>query len=257
MQKYINNHPNSVSFIDTPYKIWVVDNFLSEHALDIIETNWLDRTDGRWNSAHKFVNAEKNILEDGMLALSKTDSMPYALSEIVQYFHSNEFTSYIEQLTGIDNLISDSSMRWSGMRVMIPGSHQLIHSDARKSPETGLRKELTCLVYLSKTYDAARHTGNLEIWDDDMQNCVHSIQPVYNRFLIFLNSDTSYHGVPDVNFERRSITFSILKNVNSSDRTKALFVPRPFDSNEVKEQGLNRSLVKDTFNKNNLTLWKG
>lgn len=248
--KYINNNLNPLSFINTPYKIWIVDNFLSTDTLNVIESNWLDMNDDKWNSAHKLVNAEKNILEDGMLALSKSDSMPYEISEIVKYFHSTEFTSYIEKLTGINNLIPDFSMRWSGMRVMKPDSHQLIHSDARKSPETGLRKELTCLIYLSKNYNETKHTGNLEIWDDDMKNCVHSIQPLYNRLLIFLNSDTSYHGVPNVNFERRSITFSVLKNAESSDRTKALFVPRPFDSREVKDQGFNRSIVNDTFNKN-------
>ena len=78
-----------------------------------------------------------------------------------------------------------------------------------------------------------------------MSECVHKIAPKYNSAVIFLNSDTSYHGVPNVNFERRAFTFSILKNAKATKRSKALFVGRPMDSKEVSEEGLKRSIIKD------------
>ena len=78
-----------------------------------------------------------------------------------------------------------------------------------------------------------------------MSECMHKIAPRYNSAVIFLNSDTSYHGVPDVNFERRAFTFSILKDAEATKRSKALFVARPNDSEEVREEGLKRSMIGD------------
>ena len=105
----------------------------------------------------------------------------------------------------------------------LPNSFQAIHSDARKHPENGLRKELTCLLHMNE------NSGYLEIWNDDMSKCVHQIKPIKNRFVIFLNTDTSFHGVPKVKTVRNAITWSILKDMKSSDRTKALFKSRPND----------------------------
>ena len=128
---------------------------------------------------------------------------------------------------------------------MLPNSFQLIHSDARFSPESNLRKELTVLFYTQPLFNEKSHTGQLEVWDDHMKKCIHKISPEFNRAIIFVNSDTSYHGVPEVNFERRSFTFSILKNAMATKRSKALFVARPTDSIEVREAGFNRSIIKD------------
>ena len=131
------------------------------------------------------------------------------------------------------------------MRTMMPNSFQLIHSDARKSPESGMRKEITCLLYLNENYNKENDEGCLEIWSDDMLTRTHEIEPISNRFVAFLNSDTSYHGVPNVKAERRLITFSILTDNSSTDRFKALFVARPEDPVEVNLEGIKRSLVKD------------
>ena len=137
-------------------------------------------------------------------------------------------------------------MRWSGLRIMLPNSSQKIHSDARIHPINNLRKEITCLLYLNKDYDRIKDEGCLEIWDDDMQRCMHEIEPVNNRLVLFLNNDMSYHGVPLVKSERKAITWSILSNkAASSPRSKALFVSRPQDDDAVSILGLERSKIKD------------
>jgi Rps23 Pro-64 3,4-dihydroxylase Tpa1-like proline 4-hydroxylase len=191
------------------------------------------------------VDGKTNILEQGMRGISKTEKMPEYIAKIVNYLHSEEFTDKIGELLEIENLYPDKAMRWSGMRVMLPNSFQLIHSDARKSPETGLRKEITCLLYFNKDYDKNRDEGCLEIWTDDMNTRTHEIEPTLNRLVVFLNSDTSFHGVPIVKSERKAITFSILKDGEVTKRSKALFVARPNDSEEVKSEGIKRSQIND------------
>ena len=76
-------------------------------------------------------------------------------------------------------------------------------------------------------------SGYFEVWNDDMTECTNSFAPLNNRLVIFHNSDTSYHGVPEVKRERKSITWSVLKSGEVSDRSKALFVSRPQDDKKM------------------------
>tara|TARA_B100000287_G_scaffold434850_1_gene500652 strand:- start:2995 stop:3711 length:717 start_codon:yes stop_codon:yes gene_type:complete len=221
--------------IDKPYKIWIIDNFLQKDVIKSLNKNWVSQDSGLWGSSYDKVGGKKNILEDGMRWLNDYDLMPDEISSVIKHFHSDEFTAMITKITGVDNLVTDKSRNWSGMRTMLPNSYQLIHSDARTHPKNGLRKELTCLFYLNEDYNRERDEGCLEIWNDDMTEKVIEVEPINNRFMVFLNSNTAYHGVPLVKSERRAITFSILKDSNSDGRTKALFVPREEDSDEVKE----------------------
>lgn len=239
----IINDKYTIKSIDKPYPIWIIDDFLKSDVLDLIISNWISPDDSRWHNEYSTVDGERNLLEQGMKSISKIELMPQVISRIVSIFHSNEFTEYLSKLLDYPGLISDSSMRWSGMRTMIPNSFQLVHSDARKNKETGLRKELTCLLYLNKDYLRSRDQGCLEIWDDLMTRCQYEIKPIANRLVVFVNSDTSYHGVPNVKSYRSSITWSILSDKSTTDRYKALFVSRPYDSTDVASQGLKRSKI--------------
>jgi hypothetical protein len=234
-----------IESIESPYKIWVIDNFLEKNVIDKIHQSWVQIPEDSWHSGYSEINGQKNILEQGMRAISKIELMPLYLQGILKYFHGGEFTDQISKITGIEGLIPDKTMRWSGLRTMLPNSFQLIHSDARKHPSNSLTKELTCLLYLNDNYLKEIHEGCLEIWDDSMENRTHEIEPLDNRMVIFVNSETSYHGVPIVLKERRAITFSVMSEGNSSGRNKALFVSRPFDSKEVSKIGEERSKVDD------------
>jgi Rps23 Pro-64 3,4-dihydroxylase Tpa1-like proline 4-hydroxylase len=241
----ILNNNLKVEKITDPYNIWIIDNFLKEDILQNIIKVWPSSDDESWHKGHTMIEGKTNILEQGMRGISKLEKMPEYIAKIVKYLHSKAFTNKIEKLLKIDDLTPDSTMRWSGMRTMLSGSFQLIHSDARKSPETGLRKEITCLLYFNENYNKEKDEGCLEIWNDDMSICTHEITPSLNRLVVFLNSDTSFHGVPIVKSERRAITFSILKEGEATKRSKALFVARPNDSEEIKLEGIKRSQIND------------
>ena len=241
----ILNTNSHIYKITDPYTIWVIDDFFKEEVIEIISQNWPESDDSAWHMGHTCINGKVNVLEQGMRSISKLGLMPDEISNIAKILHSEEFTDKLGHILEIEGLIPDKAMRWSGMRTMLPDSFQLIHSDARLSPESGLRKELTILIYTQPLFNEKDHTGHLEIWNDNITQCIHKISPKYNRAIIFLNSDTSYHGVPEVNFERRAITFSILKNAIATKRIKALFVARPTDPEEVGEEGYQRSIIKD------------
>jgi len=234
-----------IKTIEIPYKIWVIDDFLDENIINRIKQSWIQIQEDKWHSGYDEINGKKNILEQGMRAISKIELMPLYLQNILKYFHDDEFTTQISNITGITDLIPDETMRWSGLRMMLPNSFQLIHSDARKHPNNPLTKELTCLLYLNEDYSKDTHEGCLEIWNDNMTIKTHDIEPINNRMVIFINSETSFHGVPKVLKERKAITFSIMSKNMSSIRNKALFVARPDDSDEVKKIGLERAVIFD------------
>jgi hypothetical protein len=239
------NKKYSTTYINQPYPIWIIDNFLKPKILKSILNEWPEETDSRWHHGHDNINGKPNILEQKMLGISKKEDMSSHTRSVMEYFHSTEFCKILEKITQIKSLIPDSSWRWSGLRIMLPESFQLIHSDARYNPETGFRKELTCLLYLNSDYIKARDEGCLEIWTDDMGTRTHEIEPILNRMTIFLNSDTAYHGVPLVKSSRKALTFSVLKQGDVGPRSKALFVKRPQDSVEIQEVGLERSQIRD------------
>lgn len=226
-----------------PYPVWIIDNFLNEHVLRMIHELWPSLKDPKWHGGHEMIDGEKNILEQGMISYDIDDTRGY-LNEFLTYLHSQDFTDKISEITGVDDLVGDESMRWSGIRTMVTDGFQAVHSDARLNPESGLRKELTCLIYFNEDWKQ-EDSGFFEVWNDDMTECTNSISPINNRMVIFLNSDTSYHGVPEVLSERRSITWSILKSGEVGERSKALFVSRPQDDDKVGELGKKRALVKD------------
>lgn len=230
-----------IKIINDPYKVWIVDNFFDDDTINLIDKSWPDVSSQLWHRGYETIDDKKNLLEQGMLSISKTSDIPREILKILNFMHDPSGVKIIEKITGEVGLLPDETMRWSGLRVMTPGSRQLIHSDARKHPVNNLRKELTCLVYISDTSD----DGFFEIWDDDMSRCMHKIEPKRNRLVIFKNTETAYHGVPSVVNERRSIIWSVMSEGQCSNRTKALFVRRPFDSQEIAELGLKRAMISD------------
>jgi len=241
----ILNNNISIKVIDSPYKIWVIDNFLKEEVIDNILSQWPSNENENWYGTRMNINGKRNVLEEGMIGINEPSQMPEYIASIVKYLHSQPFTDQLTKILNIDSLICDEHMRWSGMRVMLPNSYQLIHSDARKHIETSFVKHLTCLLYLNKNYDKKRDEGCLEVWNDEMTEKTHEIEPIANRLTVFVNSDTSYHGVPTVKSERKALTWSVLKSEQTTKRTKALFVKRPFDVDLVEIEGLDRLKEQD------------
>ena len=236
--------------INDPYPVWIIDNFLPQDLANKVLENWPKENEG-WNSGHSVINGKKNILEQGMKALSNLTFMPEFYKEFIKDLNSEKNMKFYEEITGIKDLIFDKHFRWSGLREMVPGGYQLIHSDARQHPETGFTKTLTHLLYFNKEiYNKEKHQGCLEIWSDDLSELKVEIEPLHNRMIIFLNTDKSYHGVPINNAHRKMITFSTLTSDLCYDRSKALFVSRKnIDSDEISQIGKNRAYVEDKIGK--------
>ena len=127
-------NPNfQIEHLKTPYDIWILDNFLQTDILEQIKKEWPDINSDKWHKGHEYIDGKKNILEQGMRSISKLDEVPTFTSKVLKYIHTKEFTKVLSDIVKMTGLIPDESFRWSGPRVMVPGSFQAIHSDARKN----------------------------------------------------------------------------------------------------------------------------
>lgn len=127
--------------------------------------------------------------------------------------------------------------QWSGFMRYSPGDRLSVHVDAGVHPETGQRKAVTALLYLS---DGAP----LEFWDGD--NCnegdprLHGIQETVaaetGLVVLFVNHDYAWHGVGEQQDGDRyvaTVSYVLAPYRPQADwaltnpRAKAYFVPRP------------------------------
>ena len=60
-----------------------------------------------------------------------------------------------------------------------------------------LERRINVLIYLNKDWKD-EYGGQLELWDNAMKACVHSIVPIFNRCVVFNTTSNSNHGNPRV-----------------------------------------------------------
>jgi len=215
--------------VTKPYKYVFIDNFFKESFVDELLESYPDQSVLKKNREE--IGGNKNILERGMYGCSLPEEMPETWQRSFPKLNEKDFVDFVEEITGIKGLLSDNHNtigHWAGIRAMAAGGYQLIHSDARLHPHSNLEKKITFLCYLNKDWKEG-DSGYLEIWNDNMEECVEKISPLYNRAIFFENTATSYHGVPEVNSYRKSFLSSYLADSAKVDETrrKALFVKRP------------------------------
>lgn len=119
------------------------------------------------------------------------------LQSIAKAFTAPRFVQFLEQLTGIDDLLADRTMDGGGLHQTLTGGHLNVHADfTAHHTVPGWRRRINVLLYLNETWDP-EWGGGLELWSTDMSDAVSTITPVGNRMLVFTTDEESYHGHPD------------------------------------------------------------
>jgi hypothetical protein len=116
-------------------------------------------------------------------------------SALIAQLNSGPFVSFLEELTGIGGLVPDPHLRGGGLHEIRRGGLLGVHADFNVHPRLRLYRRLNLLVYLNKDWQQ-EWGGALELWDRGGQRSVRTIQPVFNRAVLFDTSNFSYHGHP-------------------------------------------------------------
>ena len=206
-----------------PFPHIVIDKFLPETILDSVldEFNknknwWYDKV--KWTEPYQ-VN-KFYWPHDIETANNMPNDLP-TISALVNYLNSPVMLKYLEELTGIDNLISDELLMGGGLHKITSGGKLAIHKDYNVHPVKKMYRRLNLLIYLNKNWKE-EWEGNLELWDKDHTKLEVSVEPLFNRAVIFTISEDSLHGHPvplntPENLSRNSIALYYFTEVNPSD----------------------------------------
>jgi len=213
-----------------PFPHIVIDKFLPETILDSVldefnknENWWYDRV--KWTEPYQ-VN-KFYWPHDIETANNMPNDLP-TISALVNYLNSPIVLKYLEELTGIDNLISDELLMGGGLHKITSGGKLAIHKDYNVHPVKKMYRRLNLLIYLNKDWKQ-EWEGNLELWDKDHTNLEVSVEPLFNRAVIFTISEDSLHGHPvplntPKNVSRNSIALYYFTEINPYDEDEHLVV---------------------------------
>lgn len=179
-----------------PFPHIVIDNFLDPIFLkkgmsELIQVDWGFDVNEEETGEHQLNKLYAPHFLDGYYQL------PENLRNILAFFNSREMLLYLEQLTGIKELIPDWGFYGGGIHRIKPGGKLSVHADYNYHPVTNLHRRINLLLYLNDEWNP-EWGGDLQLWTKDLKTCAKIIQPILNRAVIFTITSDAYHGHPGI-----------------------------------------------------------
>ncbi len=171
-----------------PFPHIVIDDFLPTEVCEAILQEFPAPGQIPWRQFEKHY-ARK-------LASRGTSSFGEQTREVLRQLNAAPCLRFLEELTGIADLIPDVDFEGGGLHQIERGGFVKVHLDSNKHPRYPLARRINLLLYLNRDW-RDEYRGHLELWDEQMTRCVRSILPVFNRCVIFNTNNVSYHGHPD------------------------------------------------------------
>jgi Rps23 Pro-64 3,4-dihydroxylase Tpa1-like proline 4-hydroxylase len=182
-----------------PFPHIIIDNFLNEFTLEqilnelTVYNNWTTDND-EYVRNHQI---KKYFTPQGMdpSDLDRFSQLAPKTKLVIDYLNSKEILTFLEKLTGIDNLLADTDSFGGGVHKIGAGGKLDIHADFNIHFKNRLHRRINMLIYLNKDWQDS-WGGDLELWEKDLSKCVSKIKPIFNRAVIFNITDDAYHGHP-------------------------------------------------------------
>lgn len=170
-----------------PFPHVVIDEFLPESVLERLLAEWpVEDARIRYNRGQELLKSQYHPEE---LSSAFARSLFYA-------FNGAPFLRFVEGVTGIGGLLPDPDYSGGGLHETKAGGHLGVHADFNVNQRLRMLRRVNAIVYLNKNWQDA-FGGNLELWSRDMKTRVKSVEPVFNRCVIFATGANSFHGHPD------------------------------------------------------------
>lgn len=182
-----------------PFPHITIDNFFDETILTKVLEELKDYDSWRCDTTdyvkdyqqNKFYAPDALDLDDINTLSTKAPFTKFALD----YFYSHTVLKFLEELTGIKNLVGDPSLLGGGVHKINRGGKLGVHADFNVHFRTQLHRRINLLLYLNKDWDT-QWGGDLELWEKDMSKCCIKVAPIFNRAAIFNITDDAFHGHP-------------------------------------------------------------
>jgi hypothetical protein len=171
-----------------PFPHLVIDDLFSPAILDPVLDEMGSMGEESWRTVETRSLERIRRMRSGV-------ELGSAGAQLVGLVHSASFLYLLSEITGIWQLLPDPYLQGAGYAAMRRGDFFNVHSDRNIAYDTGLTRRLAMIVFLNKRWDPRYH-GQLELWNDAGTRCDVSIDPHYNRTIVFEVADPNYHGVP-------------------------------------------------------------
>ncbi|MEZ5003789.1 MAG: 2OG-Fe(II) oxygenase [Chitinophagales bacterium] len=211
----------------------VIDDFLKPDIAESIFEHFPDESQMRRH--YKGLNEQKS---EG----SSFDQYHPHFEEVRQSIMDEKWTKVLDEITGFTGLVLPDDFRGAGVHQGFDGSFLDIHVDFNIHPVLDLHRRLNLLIYMNKDWKP-EYKGYLELWNEDVSECIDEIAPSFNRCVIFETNEVSYHGYDKMDLPegvtRKSIFSYYYTPIAERSKVKyhdTIFKPRPSDTTIKKAQ---------------------
>lgn len=227
-----------------PFPHVVIDDLFDRQTLDDLLSEMSRMGSDRWMMLDQDAR-ERTLRMRSAMALGD------AGERFLRIVHSAAFLYLLSEITGIAQLLPDPYLLGSGYAQMRRGDYFGVHSDRNVAYDTGLVRRLAMIVFLNRSWSKDYH-GELELWSHDGTHCDVTIEPLYNRTVLFEVAHPNFHGVPtplDCPSDRSRQSFivyfhtAVAKEAGPVKEHTSIFAPRLYGSNRMTVKSWIRDLT--------------
>lgn len=178
--------------VATPFPHFCVDNFLKpEFAHEVVQC-YPDL-----KKAQEMGKAFNAVNEKGKVQVTDSKLFAPPVKKLEELLASQPFLDMMSYVMDIPNLVADPELHGGGMHQTGPRGHLDVHVDFNYIEKRKLHRRLNILIYLNEGWQPG-WGGEIELWDQDVQNRVAAFSPIFNRCVVFETNEISFHGVTAV-----------------------------------------------------------
>jgi Rps23 Pro-64 3,4-dihydroxylase Tpa1-like proline 4-hydroxylase len=217
----IRNSVKTDNLYAKPFKHIILDNFLPQEISELILSKFPKSDDVCWERTN----------DDGIEVKSRTNwhsefDIPDGLVDFIRVFNSAPILTAMSEALEIPKLMSDPYYSGGGLNLSEKNGLLDVHVDGNYHDASGMNRRVNLLYYLNPNWQT-QWGGEFGLYDHNGQNLVKSVEPIFNRCVIFDTHDRSYHGLPNpINFPQHDPRRSILLYYYT-------VAPRPADQTSV------------------------
>lgn len=177
-----------VNYENYPYPHTIIDNFLKTDVLNEVLSNINNLKDE--DAVEKCTFFKK---------YSFTENLSDYLKRLFAELNSPEFIKYLENITGIKDIIVNENLYGAGVHRVRKDGHLPLHTDFNSyyNDSGKLDRRISLLIYMNPDWKE-EYNGSLILYDKPNRKCAKKIMPILNRCVIFNTSNKSVHGYPEI-----------------------------------------------------------
>ncbi len=129
----------------------------------------------------------------GVLELSDRRLVPPRLRQASDELLGRRFVDWLSFVTGLDRLATDPEGTWGVLRQSGDGVEGKIHAPPARHPIKPWHRRLTLILHLTQGLNES-NGGCFQLWDRDKTAPRVSIEPLFNRAVVFLSFPAAFHN---------------------------------------------------------------